>query len=308
MNHLSFYWLPENEKLFIESLETEFAELVEQSISTGKITLPPIPEVVLKIQRLCTLEDTSVADVADCLVEDPGLAAIVIRVANSVVFNRRNITCNELTTAVSRLGIVRVRDIVTAQSIELLKNSVNLTPECQKVLVKSAAVSKELAATMVMVVKGFHEVAPDTYKHLEVEKALLVGLLADIGLFCLVNEYHLYLDKGNYLQPDLAMQIFHSRCPVTSKQVLKTWGFDSDFIEVASNKETSSERPEVSYLDIARVANHLLLFRSDDYEALEEHDVEINTDGAQVLYALSNLSDDEFKARTQDVISSTGLS
>lgn len=308
MNHLSFYWLPENEKLFIESLETEFAELVEQSISTGKITLPPIPEVVLKIQRLCTLEDTSVADVADCLVEDPGLAAIVIRVANSVVFNRRNITCNELTTAVSRLGIVRVRDIVTAQSIELLKNSVNLTPECQEVLVKSAAVSKELAATMVMVVKGFHEVAPDTYKHLEVEKALLVGLLADIGLFCLVNEYHLYLDKGNYLQPDLAMQIFHSRCPVTSKQVLKTWGFDSDFIEVASNKETSSERPEVSYLDIARVANHLLLFRRDDYEALEEHDVEINTDGAQVLYALSNLSDDEFKARTQDVISSTGLS
>ncbi|MCJ2377435.1 HDOD domain-containing protein [Vibrio sp. ZSDZ34] len=308
MNHLSFYWLPENEKLFIESLETEFAELVEQSISTGKITLPPIPEVVLKIQRLCTLEDTSVADVADCLVEDPGLAAIVIRVANSVVFNRRNITCNELTTAVSRLGIVRVRDIVTAQSIELLKNSVNLTPECQEVLVKSAAVSKELAATMVMVVKGFHEVAPDTYKHLEVEKALLVGLLADIGLFCLVNEYHLYLDKGNYLQPDLAMQIFHSRCPVTSKQVLKTWGFDSNFIEVASNKETSSERPEVSYLDIARVANHLLLFRRDDYEALEEHDVEINTDGAQVLYALSNLSDDEFKARTQDVISSTGLS
>jgi HD-like signal output (HDOD) protein len=308
MNHLSFYWLPENEKLFIESLETEFAELVEQSISTGKITLPPIPEVVLKIQRLCTLEDTSVADVADCLIEDPGLAAIVIRVANSVVFNRRNITCNDLTTAVSRLGIVRVRDIVTAQSIELLKNSVNLTPECQEVLVKSAAVSKELAATMVMVVKGFHEVAPDTYKHLEVEKALLVGLLADIGLFCLVNEYHLYLDKGNYLQPDLAMQIFHSRCPVTSKQVLKTWGFDSDFIEVASNKETSSERPEVSYLDIARVANHLLLFRRDDYEALEEHDVEINTDGAQVLYALSNLSDDEFKARTQDVISSTGLS
>ncbi len=308
MNHLSFYWLPENEKLFIESLETEFAELVEQSINTGKITLPPIPEVVLKIQRLCTLEETSVADVADCLVEDPGLAAIVIRVANSVVFNRRSITCNDLTTAVSRLGIVRVRDIVTAQSIELLKNSVNLTPECQKVLIKSAAVSKELAATMVMVVKGFHETAPNAYKHLEVEKALLVGLLADIGLFCLVNEYHLYLDRGNYLQPDLAMQIFQSRCPVTSKQVLNTWGFDNDFIEVASNKEISAERPEVSYLDIARVANHLLLFRRDDYEALEEHDVEINTDGAQVLYELSNLSDDEFKALTQEVISSTGLS
>ncbi len=36
MNHLSFYWLPDNQQLFIESLETEFAELVEQSINTGK--------------------------------------------------------------------------------------------------------------------------------------------------------------------------------------------------------------------------------------------------------------------------------
>lgn len=307
MNHLSFYWLPENQQLFIQSLETEFAELVEQSINTGKISLPPISEVVLKIQKLCALESTGIADIADCLLEDPSLAAVVLKVANSVIFNRRNITCKDLNTAVSRLGILRVRDIVTAQSIELLKHSVNLSDDCKKVLIQSATISRELAATMVLVTQSFQDHSPTQYQHLEQEKALLVGFLADIGLFCLVNEYHMYLEKGNYLDPNIAMQIFRSRCPITSEQVLNTWGFDNDFIEVASNQPKSIERPEVSYLDIARIANHVLLFRKQDQDALEEHEVEINADGAEVLYKLTTMSEQEFRNKTSDIIRSAGM-
>ncbi|WP_133153786.1 HDOD domain-containing protein, partial [Vibrio sp. 10N.261.55.A7] len=157
MNHLSLYWLPDNKEALLESIESEFSELIAHSVSTGKITLPPISEVVLRIQKLCTQESTEIFDIADCLLEDPGLAAIVIRVANSVIFNRRNITCTDLFTAVSRLGILRVRDIVTAQAIEQLKHTVSLNKACSRILVKSAATSRELAATMVMVARAFKE-------------------------------------------------------------------------------------------------------------------------------------------------------
>ncbi|EKO3396408.1 HDOD domain-containing protein [Vibrio fluvialis] len=306
MNHLAFYWLPENRHKLIEGLESEFAQLVKSSISTGKISLPPIPDVVLKIQKLCTQESTGVSDVADCLTDDPGLAAIVIRVANSVVFNRRNITCTDLLTAVSRLGIVRVRDIVTAQAIEQLKHSINLSKECNKILVNSASVSRELGATMVLVAQSFKRLEPDNYLHLEQDKALLVGLLADIGLFCLVNEYYLYLENGNYLDQDIALQIFQSSCSSTSKLVLKHWGFDEDFLEVACNEELVEHCQEVSYLDVARIAHHLLMFRKQD-DAIEEHDVEINAAGAEVLYNLSNLSDVEFKTQLSAVINASGF-
>ncbi|ELV8694098.1 HDOD domain-containing protein [Vibrio fluvialis] len=306
MNHLAFYWLPENRHKLIEGLESEFAQLVKSSISTGKISLPPIPDVVLKIQKLCTHESTGVSDVADCLTDDPGLAAIVIRVANSVVFNRRNITCTDLLTAVSRLGIVRVRDIVTAQAIEQLKHSINLSKECNKILVNSASVSRELGATMVLVAQSFKKLEPDNYLHLEQDKALLVGLLADIGLFCLVNEYYLYLENGNYLDQDIALQIFQSSCSSTSKLVLKHWGFDEDFLEVACNEELVEHCQEVSYLDVARIAHHLLMFRKQD-DAIEEHDVEINAAGAEVLYNLSNLSDVEFKTQLSAVINASGF-
>ncbi|EKO3404709.1 HDOD domain-containing protein [Vibrio fluvialis] len=306
MNHLAFYWLPENRHKLIEGLESEFAQLVKSSISTGKISLPPIPDVVLKIQKLCSQESTGVSDVADCLTDDPGLAAIVIRVANSVVFNRRNITCTDLLTAVSRLGIVRVRDIVTAQAIEQLKHSINLSKECNKILVNSASVSRELGATMVLVAQSFKKLEPDNYLHLEQDKALLVGLLADIGLFCLVNEYYLYLENGNYLDQDIALQIFQSSCSSTSKLVLKHWGFDEDFLEVACNEELVEHCQEVSYLDVARIAHHLLMFRKQD-DAIEEHDVEINAAGAEVLYNLSNLSDVEFKTQLSAVINASGF-
>ncbi|KOO08229.1 HDOD domain-containing protein [Vibrio hepatarius] len=306
MNHLSFYWLPQNKDLLVKGIESEFSQLVEHAVSSKKIALPPIPEVVLKIQKLCTQDNTTVSDVADCLLEDPGLAAIVIRVANSVIFNRRNITCTDLVTAVSRLGILRVRDIVTAQAIEQLKHSVNLSSACNRILMNSAINSRELAATMVMVVRGFRDSGTETYQNLEADKALLTGLLADIGLFCIVNEYHCYLEQGNYLAEDIAFQVFDRLCSNASELVLDSWGFDEDFIEVASNKFRKRSSVAVSYLDVARIANHILLFRRQD-DAIDEHSVKFDVTGADILYKLSNLSDIEFNAQVDELMSASGL-
>ncbi|KJY84795.1 histidine kinase [Vibrio galatheae] len=306
MNHLSFYWLPENSELLLKGIESEFSTLIEHSIKSRTISLPPISDVVLKIQKLCTQDATTVTDVADSLLEDPGLAAIVIRVANSVIFNRRNITCTDLITAVSRLGILRVRDIVTAQAIEQLKHSVNLSQACNKLLVQSAATSRELAATMVLVVRGFKESGSKHYVHLETDKALLTGLLADIGLFCIVNEYHNYQERGNYLQEDIALQIFDRQCSNASKLVLESWGFDSDFLAVASNQVIGQQSVMVSYLDVARIANHILMFRRQD-EKISEHTVEFDVTGADILYKLSNLSDIEFNTQIDELISASGL-
>ncbi|MDF4792390.1 histidine kinase, partial [Vibrio parahaemolyticus] len=128
----------------------------------------------------------------------------------------------------------------------------------------------------------------------------------DIGLFCLINEYHLYLDRGNYLDPDIALQIFQTRCSATSKLVLERWGFDNDFREVSSNEKYELTRPEVSYLDIARIAHHLLMFRNHD-ERIDEHEVEFNLTGAEVLYELSNMSDTDFNDQIRAVLNASGL-
>ncbi|MGR6833660.1 HDOD domain-containing protein [Aliivibrio wodanis] len=308
MDHLSFFWLPHDKEKVLAALRSEFGDLASQSISSGNIQLPPIPDVVLKIQKLCTLEGTLIKDVSDALLEDPSLTAIVIRMANSVVFNRRNITCTDVLTAVSRLGIFRVRDIVTAQAIEQLKHSCDLNKECNALLRKSAARSREFSAVMTMVCQEMIAASDDnSLAYLEPEKALLTGLLADIGLFCLVNEYYDYLEKGNYLELDLALYIFDKECNDTSYHVLNHWQFDSDFLAVATNTQQQLKPDEqVSYLNIARIANHILLFRNKD-DSLDEHEIEITLEGAEALYTLSNLTDSQFKDRIKETLKSSGL-
>ncbi|CSB10228.1 signal transduction protein [Vibrio cholerae] len=88
--------------------------------------------------------------------------------------------------------------------------------------------------------------------------------------------------------------------------MLRHWGFDHDFLEVACNTELVTERQEVTYLDIARIAHHLLMFRKKD-DAIDDHNVEINSEGAEVLYQLSNLSEMEFNNKLSDVISASGI-
>ena len=307
MAHVSFFWLkPENDKI-IKGLESEFYSRVKAAIQKNRLALPPIPAVLVKLQSLCKSDDTTIHDVAELLIDDPGLAAHIVSISNTTLFNRRNVACHDVTTAISRLGIYRVRDIVTAKAIEDLKKRHLFSQECNHLLTHSATRSRQLAATMALVAHGLatHEEFP---KKIESDKALLAGLFADIGLFSLIYEYQAYLDSGNYLDIDVATHVFEHSCQEVSLLILKHWGFDSDYLEVASNSRSPFKpaNEHSYYLDVARMANHLLLFRTND-DAIEEHHVELDLAGAEVMYELSNLSDAEFVQRLKEMIKNSGM-
>ncbi|PSW17281.1 histidine kinase [Photobacterium sanctipauli] len=307
MPHLSFFWLkPEHDKI-VKGLESEFCSLVKSAVQENRITLPPIPNVLTQLQKLCNDDDTTVRDVAELLLDDPGIAAYIVKIANSMMFNRRNIPCNDIHTAVSRLGIIRVRDIITAKAIEELKSRHLFSPYCNELMMQSAMRSRQLAATMALIA---HNLAahPELPKPVEPEKALLSGLFADIGLFSLISEYQNYLDNGNYIDLDIAKFIFEHCCQDASKLILKHWKFDDDYLEVATNTPSAykGSDKESYYLDIARMANHLLLYKSND-AAIDEHHVELDLAGAEVMFDLTNLSDQEFNQRLMMVIKSSGF-
>ena len=202
---------------------------------------------------------------------------------------------------------MRVRDIITAQAIEELKSKSNFSRGCNELLMQSAIRSRQLAATMALVSQGLIN-HPETPAEIEQEKSLLAGLFADIGLFSLVSEYQNYLDSGNYLDIDIAKYVFEHCCQEASLIILKHWGFDDDYLEVASNTALPyrGQRPQTSYLDIARMANHLLMFKSND-DAIDEHHVELDLAGAEVMYELTNLPDAEFNSQIRNVIKNSGF-
>lgn len=307
MDHLSFFWVSPDKHKYLRSIETEFYKRSVEAVRTETIFLPPLPEVVLKIQKACSSPDSTVRDIAGLLLDDASLAGAVINAANSVLFApRAGAPCDDITVAVSRLGLDRVSGIATAQAIYQLKSSATFGNDCNQILRVSAAKSREFAAAMALV---SHKVANycDEPLNIAPEKALLTGLLADIGLYSIIAEYQTFLKQGHYLDFDIAQHVFYRLCSDCSRLILKHWNFDADFIEVAVNQAVKRKKEDsVSYLDIARMANHLLLFRAND-EAIEEHDVEITAPGAEALYELSNLDDSEFNAQLNSIIKSASI-
>ncbi|WP_305809742.1 HDOD domain-containing protein [Photobacterium kishitanii] len=105
MPHLSFFWLEANNHHHIRAIQSDLCHSIKQAARYNRLTLPSIPETLLTLNRLCEDPETTVHDVANLLIDDPVLTANIIRAANSAIFNRRNIICHDILTAVSRLGI-----------------------------------------------------------------------------------------------------------------------------------------------------------------------------------------------------------
>ncbi|MCP4956649.1 MAG: HDOD domain-containing protein [Photobacterium aquimaris] len=305
MPHLSFFWLEPNNHHHIRAIQSNLCHSIKKAARYNRLTLPSIPDTLLTLNRLCKNPETTVHDVASLLIDDPVLTANIIRTANSTLFNRRNITCHDILTAVSRLGIFRIRDIITAQTIYSLKNTTIENIECNQLLTNSAFHSRQFAATMALICQKMHNHSNKPLK-LEPEKALLTGLLADIGLFGLINEYANFIKQGNYLDFNIAKYIFQDNCALASKIVLTQWGFDSDYITVATNPITTHHDSEMSYLTIARMAHHFLLFKAND-TAIDEHEVELDLAGAEVMYELTNMSQFEFDDQLKQIINSSGI-
>ncbi|WP_297480095.1 HDOD domain-containing protein [uncultured Photobacterium sp.] len=305
MSHLSFFWLEANNQHYIRAIQSNLCYSIKKAARYNRLTLPSIPDTLLTLNILCEDPETTVHDVATLLIDDPVLTANIIRTANSTIFNRRNIICNDIFTAVSRLGIIRIRDIITAQIIHSLKNTSIENIECNSLLKNSAFHSRQFAATMALICQKMHVYSNKPFK-LEPEKALLTGLLADIGLFGLINEYSQFIKQGNYLDFNIAKYIFRDNCALTSKVVLKQWGFDEDYIAVATNTITTHHDSEISYLTIARMAHHFLLFKTND-TSINEHEIELDLTGAEVMYELANMSELEFEKQLQQIIHSCGI-
>lgn len=307
MDHLSFFWVSPDRDKYLRSLETEFYKRPVETVRVNRLSLPPLPDAILSIQRASKQPETTMRDIANLLMEDPSLCGAVLKAANSALFAPRATgQCQDVQTAVSRLGVDRVLGIITAAAIHQLKSDATFSRDCNALLKQSAQKSREFAAAMALVTQTIRHYCDEPLS-VEPEKALIVGLLADIGLYSVIGEFQRFIHEGHYLQFDIAEQVFFALAGDCSRLVLKQWAFDRDFIEVAiNNKLYTKLRPDITYLDVARMANHLLMFRNHD-DAIEEHEVEMTAPGAEALYELSNLDDREFSRQLNRVIDATSI-
>jgi hypothetical protein len=151
--------------------------------------LPIIRQTAVKVIALLSNPDTKVEAIADAVLHDQAFTARVLKVANSVFYQRRNEKINSLSQAIMRTGYDTIRDIAIATEFAEL---------VQKRLPQTVSLRRLLAKTFVA---GHQACALGEARHLPEAQALFTNvLLESLGEFALAA----YLPNV-YLQVDQAM-------------------------------------------------------------------------------------------------------
>ena len=98
-------------------LALSVANDISAALDNDELELPSLPEVALKIRDEAESENVSAVSLANVVGDDPGLAAQLVRIANSPMF-RASRPIDELGQAVSRLGVEYAANIVTGLAMQ----------------------------------------------------------------------------------------------------------------------------------------------------------------------------------------------
>ncbi len=229
-----------------QSTQCPVSDQLSQAIENNELVLPVMPEWAIKVNRMLDDMNISAGQIVSALSGDPVFAAQLIKTANSVAYAGKAKVDN-VNSAVSRLGFKMLRNLVVSTS--MTKLAVTGNPKIQKLLTAFWEHSREVAA--------ISHVLSKSQKHLNQDQAMLAGLTHDIGslpIFIFIDKHGIDFDE------DMLEKIL-TRCRAkVSEQLLKTWEFPSELVEIPVAHEDIYREPSnqnSSYADVVTIANML---------------------------------------------------
>ena len=197
-----------------------FVSLLALELDNGDITLPSLPDVVLKIRKMLEDDDVDFERVSKAISIDPVLVSRLFVYANSAYYNRANIRIDTLEGAIGRLGFEVVRS--TAMSLAM------------KQLYKADKQDKAARHLRAVWARGMklssmaHAVSARA-PHLNDETAFLCGLMHEVGkLYILTKaeEFPEFLGDADSLN-----EVMDEWNPQITKSIVESWGFPDEVAE-----------------------------------------------------------------------------
>lgn len=93
--------------------------------------LPPLPDIVAKVDAKLSNPGTSLVDVARVIETEPVLTGRILKLANSVHYGGGRIECKSLTLAIGRLGLKTVRKAVFSVAVSRLFRDATIIDQWQ---------------------------------------------------------------------------------------------------------------------------------------------------------------------------------
>jgi len=224
-------------KKLIQTIKTDFKK--------GKLQIPSLPEVAFKIRSAVHDESKSSHQIAKIIQLDPVLAMRVVQVANSSLY-RSSVVIEDCQTAISRIGIKVVRNLVTSFIVQQVFGARN--PIVRKALKENWRHSAKVAAMAYVLGRITSRVQPD--------RALLAGLVHDIGILPILRYTE---DCPEVLADKDKFQLMISKISARlGCLVLKSWGMDDELVRIPEliGNDNYRDGEEADFADIVIVAHY----------------------------------------------------
>jgi len=228
----------------IETAEVKSPALTDQirkAVEQGRLSLPPLPELLTKLNALLADEArTGAKRVAQLVRNDPAVAAAVLRMANSAFFGGLH-PISDLSQAIARIGFRQVTSVVTALAHGGHFESKDPRKREMLQCLWGHAVTTALAAKRLAAITGG-----------DPEQSFIAGLLHDVGkLLVLKHADHIEATTRSVsiTGPVLAelMDVLHTEM---GHRILVAWHLPEEVATVALRHH---DDPEGADLLVVRV-------------------------------------------------------
>jgi HD-like signal output (HDOD) protein len=226
---------PEIEVIFIDQGETAnrlTAELF-QDILSGKIRLPTLPDIIVKVQQEFAKEDCEIERIHDLIQSDPVITAYLLKHANSPLYQGRS-PVESLRQVIVRLGMKAVQNhvVIIAATRLFQEKSVGMKKRMRQLWKSSRRVA---AFSRVLAVKsGIFD--PDS--------AQMAGLLNDLGVIAILEyaqEHSDLYDDENALD-----QTIDALRPQINSMLLQQWNLGDELVTVGEESRSWFRNNSVS--------------------------------------------------------------
>jgi HD-like signal output (HDOD) protein len=225
-----------------------FVKALAQELSQGRVDLPSVPDIVLKMQRALADENVSNDTVVKVLSAEPVLASKLLNMANSAALNTSGRKIADLRMAVARVGFNIVRSAALTFAVEQLKNAAQFK-HLEPMLDALWKHSVHVAALSHVVARRFTSLNGDT--------ALLAGLMHNVGRIYILTRASghpaLFADQLTYQS---IVRDWHTN---VAKALLENWQVADEIVDAVSNYEDMHRevRGPVTLTDVVSLASLL---------------------------------------------------
>jgi HD-like signal output (HDOD) protein len=152
---------------------------IAESAKRDDFIFPTTAEIAFKVQRILDDPDSSVDQILYLVRSDPFLAARVVALANTVIYNRSNRIIDDIKSAISCIGLHALRVIVAAVVVRQM-GKMTSNPDHQKIAATLWEHTSYVAALSQVIARRVTHVNPDT--------AFFAGVMHEAGSFYLISK------------------------------------------------------------------------------------------------------------------------